>query len=217
VTAEHLAFEADRKYRLAVEHVQRVIASGESVASLKEVKRVLTAAQRDLRDVKRRLTEEERDLKLQAQQVRAKIAGQGQLLGLFVGSKGRGALSHGRASQRQSLAKKEASAITPYRKVKAAIDQQINQLQHQKEIVDTELAKLGPATRLTASRSVTGASKPVPETQALSPPPPPPPPPPPTPAVWAPDPYNRHELRYWDGLRWTEHVSDKGDPGTDPA
>jgi Protein of unknown function (DUF2510) len=217
VTAEQLALEADRTCRLAVEHVQRVMESADSVPSLKEVKRVLSAAQRDLRDVKRRLTEEERELKLQTQQVRRKIAGQGQVLGLFVGSRGRGALSHGRASQRQSLARREASAITPYRNVKAAIDRQINQLQHQKDVVDTELAQRGPASRSTASRSVTAASKPVAETQALLPPPPAPPPPPPTPAVWAPDRYNRHELRYWDGTRWTEHVSDRGDPGIDPA
>ena len=27
-------------------------------------------------------------------------------------------------------------------------------------------------------------------------------------AQWAPDPYRRHELRYWDGAQWTEHVSE---------
>lgn len=27
-------------------------------------------------------------------------------------------------------------------------------------------------------------------------------------AQWAPDPYRRHELRYWDGVQWTEHVSE---------
>ncbi|WP_158220548.1 DUF2510 domain-containing protein [Kineosporia sp. A_224] len=27
-------------------------------------------------------------------------------------------------------------------------------------------------------------------------------------AQWAPDPYRRHELRYWDGSQWTEHVSE---------
>lgn len=29
-------------------------------------------------------------------------------------------------------------------------------------------------------------------------------------AQWAPDPYSRYELRYWDGWRWTEHVSTQG-------
>lgn len=32
---------------------------------------------------------------------------------------------------------------------------------------------------------------------------------------WAPDPFRRHELRYWDGQRWTEHVSDDLVVGTD--
>jgi uncharacterized protein YxjI len=37
-----------------------------------------------------------------------------------------------------------------------------------------------------------------------------------TPANWYPDPGGRHELRYWDGARWTDHVSDNGVTGTDP-
>ena len=36
------------------------------------------------------------------------------------------------------------------------------------------------------------------------------------PANWYPDPEARHELRYWDGSRWTEHVSDAGMQSTDP-
>lgn len=30
------------------------------------------------------------------------------------------------------------------------------------------------------------------------------------PQEWLPDPSGRHELRWWDGRRWTEHVSDGG-------
>jgi len=37
-----------------------------------------------------------------------------------------------------------------------------------------------------------------------------------TPANWYPDPVNRHQLRYWDGANWTEHVSDNGVAGVDP-
>ena len=37
-----------------------------------------------------------------------------------------------------------------------------------------------------------------------------------TPAGWHPDPMGRYELRYWDGQRWTEHVSSGGQQGTDP-
>lgn len=29
-------------------------------------------------------------------------------------------------------------------------------------------------------------------------------------ANWYPDPFGRHEMRYWDGARWTEHVSSHG-------
>lgn len=49
----------------------------------------------------------------------------------------------------------------------------------------------------------------------------PPPPPPPVvasiPAGWNPDPLGRHELRYWDGTQWTEHVSNAGEQSTDPV
>ena len=36
------------------------------------------------------------------------------------------------------------------------------------------------------------------------------------PPSWLADPTGRHELRYWDGSRWTEHVSDGGATGQDP-
>jgi hypothetical protein len=34
-------------------------------------------------------------------------------------------------------------------------------------------------------------------------------------AGWQPDPFGRHEVRYWDGSAWTAHVSDAGVTGTD--
>jgi uncharacterized protein YxjI len=37
-----------------------------------------------------------------------------------------------------------------------------------------------------------------------------------TPASWYPDPLGRHELRYWDGGQWTEHVSSHGRQSVDP-
>lgn len=36
-------------------------------------------------------------------------------------------------------------------------------------------------------------------------------------AAWHPDPTGRHELRWWDGTRWSEHVSDHGIVADDPA
>lgn len=35
-------------------------------------------------------------------------------------------------------------------------------------------------------------------------------------ASWLPDPSGAHELRYWDGGAWTEHVSDAGTTAQDP-
>jgi hypothetical protein len=37
-----------------------------------------------------------------------------------------------------------------------------------------------------------------------------------SPAAWHPDPTGRHEHRYWDGERWTEHVADAGVAAEDP-
>ncbi|MET0627575.1 MAG: DUF4328 domain-containing protein [Acidimicrobiia bacterium] len=36
------------------------------------------------------------------------------------------------------------------------------------------------------------------------------------PAHWAADPSGGHEYRYWDGSRWTDHVSDRGAVSVDP-
>lgn len=40
--------------------------------------------------------------------------------------------------------------------------------------------------------------------------------PPAPPGEWRPDPGGRHQLRYWDGRVWTEHVADDGVVGVDP-
>jgi uncharacterized protein YxjI len=36
------------------------------------------------------------------------------------------------------------------------------------------------------------------------------------PAAWYPDPFGRHESRYWDGRQWTEHVASHGRQAVDP-
>lgn len=38
-----------------------------------------------------------------------------------------------------------------------------------------------------------------------------------SPAQWAPDPYKRHEHRFWNGTGWTDQVADGGVFGIDPA
>jgi hypothetical protein len=35
-------------------------------------------------------------------------------------------------------------------------------------------------------------------------------------AGWLPDPLGTHQVRYWDGSAWTEHVSRAGQQYTDP-
>jgi hypothetical protein len=42
------------------------------------------------------------------------------------------------------------------------------------------------------------------------------PPPASTAAAWQIDPTHRHQLRYWDGARWTDYVADNGQQATDP-
>jgi uncharacterized protein YxjI len=37
-----------------------------------------------------------------------------------------------------------------------------------------------------------------------------------SPADWYPDPLGRHEVRYWDGAQWTEHVASHGKQSVDP-
>lgn len=34
---------------------------------------------------------------------------------------------------------------------------------------------------------------------------------------WHPDPFHRHELRWWDGVRWSDNVMDQGIAGIDPT
>jgi hypothetical protein len=35
-------------------------------------------------------------------------------------------------------------------------------------------------------------------------------------AGWQPDPSGKHQMRYWDGMRWSASVSDNGQVGSDP-
>src|SRR3954447_5100734 len=35
-------------------------------------------------------------------------------------------------------------------------------------------------------------------------------------AAWYPDPFGRHEFRYWDGGQWTPHVTSRGRQEIDP-
>ncbi len=35
-------------------------------------------------------------------------------------------------------------------------------------------------------------------------------------AAWYPDPFGRHQRRWWDGTRWTNRITDHDTPGIDP-
>jgi hypothetical protein len=64
-----------------------------------------------------------------------------------------------------------------------------------------------------AAPAPSGAAAPMAGAAAAQPEPEPPPS---VPAGWAPDPYGRHEMRYWDGTKWTDEVYSAGARGTDP-
>jgi hypothetical protein len=172
----------------------------------KEAKVVLANAQRELRDVKREATEEQRQVREAAADERLKISNKGQTLGMFGGSKVRGAMAHGRAAAKRDLAQRQADALRPYDYLKSAIDRGIAQMDRAKAEITADMSeqKSTGATPKQASH----APAPAP---TLSPPPPPP-----TPAQWAKDPGGRHELRWWDGTRWTEHVANAGVTSIDP-
>ena len=64
-------------------------------------------------------------------------------------------------------------------------------------------------------RNKVAAAQRAPRLHLPGPPPPPLVAPTARPAEWLPDPTGRHELRYWDGARWSDHVSDRGETSFD--
>ncbi len=64
-----------------------------------------------------------------------------------------------------------------------------------------ELARLDAGTQQPAPPEAAA----VPESSPATPPP-----------SWGPDPFGRHQYRYWDGTRWTDYVADNGQESRDP-
>jgi hypothetical protein len=176
-----------------------------------DAKKAITAGQTALRQAKSELVAQEREVRAQCKQARIDVNKQGQTVGMFMGSKARGNMARARAAGKRQLAQKEHDALTPYASGKAAIDQAVAKLGSVKLEIDA--APTAAASTVAAQPAAQGTSTPP-----SSPPPPPPqsPPPPPTPAQWAPDPFGRHEHRWWDGTAWTEHVANRGERSTDP-
>lgn len=177
-----------------------------------EAKRVLTGAIRDLRDLKRALSDEERSVRESYQDARLKTRQQGQTIGLFLGSKGRGAISRGRAIEGRALTARQAEAVRPYQHWKAEVDRAIAAVDRAKADVTNQAADAKEAAR-DGARSATSAPVAPGAVEAAPAAPIPPPPPPP---AWLADPTGRHTHRYWDGSKWTEHVADNGIAAIDP-
>lgn len=194
-----------------------------------EAKRVLTSGIRDLRDYKRELTEAERNIRAQAQDARLQNRASGQTLGMFVGSKGRGVLARGRAAGGRNISQQQAAMLQPYARAKMNIDSAIAGLDRAKAAITDEVARLresgGVHTVVIKERraAYVEASEALADDEAQAVVPVPaapvaaePPPPPPVPAQWAPDPQGRHQHRWWDGTRWTEHVANDGEVTVHP-
>lgn len=179
---------------------------------LAEAKRVLSNGIRDLRDYKRELTEAERSIREQFQDAKLSNRASGQTVGMFVGSKTRAAMARGRAAQGRKVAANQSAALQPYAQAKMNVDRAIATIDRAKADVTNEVARLRESGKTPAARPAATAERAA-QVEAASPPPPPPPP---VPAQWAADPHGRHQHRYWDGARWTEHVANDGVASVDP-
>ena len=155
-----------------------------------EARRVLTEAQRDLRDLKREIGDAEREIRLAGTEARQKVTGQRQMTRAF-GKTARSVGASMSAAQKNDIAIRQTAALAEYAPIKSAITELIADLDRMK----AELSDPAPAVPPSPSG---------------------PPAPPTVPAQWGSDPTGRHQLRWWDGTRWSAHVSDAGQQSTDP-
>jgi Protein of unknown function (DUF2510) len=178
-----------------------------------EAKKAITAGEAALRHAKSELVAQEREVRAKFKQARLNLNKQGQTVGMFMGSKARGNISRARAAGKRNLAQEEHDALAPYASAKAAIDSAVAGLGSAKlEMDSAPKAAASPV----AAQSAGQEASPPPSPTPTAPPPVSAPPPPPTPPQWAPDPFGRHEHRWWDGTAWTEHVANRGERTTDP-
>jgi hypothetical protein len=161
-----------------------------------DAKKMIANGQKELRAIKAGVVAEEREVRAQFSAARLKTGQAGQTVGLFMNSKHRGQMARARAAGKRSIAQQQQDAMDEYRRVKAAIDNGILQLDRIK--LDIDLGKFGEGSETAI----------VERQRTLETPPA-------SPARWAADPTGRHELRYWDGVQWTEHVSTAGSQSTD--
>ena len=179
-----------------------------------EAKRALATAVRELRELKRQISEQQRQIRAEATAARQRNAQSGQVIGQFMSSKARGAMARGRASTGRSITAKQAKLMQPLDAQKAEIDGLIAGLDRQKARITDHAAraKAAPAVR----GSDPAAAVPVAAAVVAPEPSPGPTAPPPPPPHWAADPTGRHQHRFWDGTRWTEHAATNGVTYSDP-
>lgn len=194
-----------------VADVDRAASEALGVGRLDEAKRALADGIRDLRDLKREVTEAERETRLAFQDARLKARQTGQTVGMFMGSKARGAMGRGRAAAGRDISAKEQEASRHYAGLKSAIDAAIAGLDRERARVMDEIARTKASASQSAPRRAAAAAPAEP-----TPPPQPAPVAPTPPPHWAADPYGRHQHRWWDGSRWSDAVADNGVQATDP-
>jgi hypothetical protein len=170
-----------------------------------DAKKAVGAAQKELKLIKSEVIAAEREMRADYTDARNKVAKKGQVIGQFMGSKGRGSLARGRAADRRGLAEHQASDTALFRRVKAALDDAHAQLERMKLDIQRQAASR-PAPPPLGGPLVPSSAPPLP----------PPPRPLSSPPTWAPDPTGRHEARWWDGTTWTPHVSNRGVQNHDP-
>jgi hypothetical protein len=208
VGAEDIARRANEAGNAALSQASTLHEAGRYV----DAKKVLTNGQQQLRNLKSEAVAEEREIRAQFQQARLDVNKTGQTLGMFMGSKARGTMGRARAYEKRGIAQQQQDALEPYRQLKTGIDAAIAELSTYKIEIDSDAAN----AKAGGTKPKTAASSEPQPVAAVAAPAPTAPPPPPTPAQWATDPFGRHEHRWWDGSKWTEHVASRGQQSTDP-
>jgi hypothetical protein len=189
---------------------------------LEEAKRVVTDATRQIKDVKREIKQQERAVRESYQDARQSNAASGQTVGMFMSSKARASMARARAAQGRKIIAEKTQALRAFTEAYTYIDGVVAALDRDKAKVTDEIARrregakdhLGPSdpgsiredAPLAQDRVTPLLAPPTPASNPIELPPP----------MWAPDPTRRHELRYWNGSAWTEHVASRGITAIDP-
>jgi Protein of unknown function (DUF2510) len=147
----------------------------------------------DLKDLRARVLLAERSTQNAAQVEMAKAGSKDHMLLKVLA--GKGAASSARATNKRAIASQKSEIVNVQRAFKTAIDDIVRQ-------VTTSRAELKLEIAAARKSSKSRIASPAPST---------------APPGWHIDPSERFEHRFWDGSRWTEHVSTNGIASTDHA